>query len=62
MLMSKTVGIRLNADELELLLEALKIDVEQRPGDRGGVAAWLRRVGLREARRVVEQRSMQEDR
>lgn len=53
--MSKQLGIRLT-DEENALIECAT-NKEALPGDRGGAAAWARRVLLREAQRVVSVRA-----
>ena len=50
--MSKQLGIRLTDEEDALIERATALQTEL--GDRGGSAAWARRVILREAHRVVK--------
>jgi uncharacterized protein (DUF1778 family) len=51
--MNMTVmGLRLREDEKKLIEDAAKLQAE--PGERGGASSWMRRVILREARRVME--------
>ncbi len=50
--MSKVLGVRLTKNEVALINEAAKL--EEQPGDRSGASGCLRRLALREARRVVE--------
>jgi hypothetical protein len=49
--MSEVMGVRLLDREKEMIEQAAELEAE--PGDRGGASSWLRRVGLREARRVL---------
>lgn len=49
--MSKSVGIRLSDDEARLLTSAM--DAEKQPGDRGGLATFIRRAALRDAERLL---------
>lgn len=50
--MSKLIGIRLTEEETALLEKAAAQTAVI--GDRGGLSAWIRRVVLKEAQRVVE--------
>ena len=49
--MGKLLGVRLSDEEVALLEKALVLATL--PGDRGGLSAWIRRVVLKEALRVV---------
>jgi hypothetical protein len=49
--MSKTIGIRFSEEEEALLEKAMAATTVL--GDRGGLSAWVRRVVLKEAQRVV---------
>jgi uncharacterized protein (DUF1778 family) len=52
--MSKVRALRLTDAEEALINEAAEL--EEQPGDRGGIAVWTRRFALREAKRVVTER------
>lgn len=54
-----TFGIRLTNDELMLIKDAAEASKE--PGDRGGSSSWARRVLLKEAKRVVDEKPCGEE-
>ena len=49
--MHKTLGVRVSEEENKLLEDAMQLDNPL--GQRGGIASWVRRAALREAKRIV---------
>lgn len=54
--MSKTISVRFTDEEEQVVQKAAK--TEKQPGDRGGVSGWLRRIVLREAKKVVDEKEV----